>query len=235
MLPVEVFAHDVADHRRTAETATRQDGGLDAAIVGAVETNADIVDLDGSTVGAGTSDGNLELARQIGEFRVKRGPLTDQLTPGTWIDCLVVRDTGELVSRGIADAVAAGLDRMHFDLSQFGENRRDIFQLRPVQLQILAGGEVSIGTIITTADGRHGAQLDSAQHAVGNGDTQHRGMTLDVEAVLQAQRAEFFISQTARQIAIHLVLELSYPLVDQCLVVGVIAIHVRGVLRSGIR
>jgi hypothetical protein len=55
--------------------------------------------------------------------------------------------------------------------------------------------------------------------AVGNGDAQHRAVALDVEAVLQAQRAELVVGELAGQIALDLVAELGDAFVDELLVV----------------
>src|SRR5690554_4641520 len=102
---------------------------------------------DGGTVFLRAVDGNLELARQVGEFRMERGPLADDLAPGARIDDLVSRNTGELVRRGIADTVAAGLDGVHLDLGQLFQNVGHVFQVRPVQLDILARGDVRVALV----------------------------------------------------------------------------------------
>src|SRR5690606_24225138 len=167
-------------------------------------------------------DGNLELARQVGKFRMERGPLTDDFAPGTRIDDLVSRHTGELVRRGIADTVAAGLDGMHLDLGQLFQNVRHVFQIRPVQLNILARGDVRVALVVATGDVGQLAQPLGRQHAVGNGNAQHGGVALDVQAVLQAQRQEVWFGKLAGRIPAYLIAELSCAVLYDTLVILVV-------------
>jgi len=52
-------------------------------------------------------------------------------------------DAGEMIGGDIADAIAGGLDAMHFDIGEQAENGRHVTQFRPVELQILARGEMA--------------------------------------------------------------------------------------------
>ena len=65
----------------------------------------------------------------------------------------------------------------------------------------------------------------AGHHAVGHGDAQHRRVALDVEAVLQAQRAEFVVGQFAGLPAADLVAELGDALVDELVVDGIVLVH----------
>jgi hypothetical protein len=72
---------------------------------------------------------------------------------------------------------------------------------------------------------REHAQLPRRQDPVGNGNAQHRRVLLDIEAVLQPQRAKFVLGQFPREEPSCLVAELGNAFVDKALVKGVVAIH----------
>jgi hypothetical protein len=149
-----------------------------------------------------------------------------RISQRTRIDDLVRRDAGELVGRDVADAVARGLDGVHFDRRPVRPGCRGVLQLRPVELHVLARREVAVAAVVAAGDVGQLAQLRARiQHAVGHGDAQHRRMALDVEAVLQAQRAEFVVGQFAGFPAADLVAELLDALVDQLAVDGIVFIH----------
>ena len=71
-------------------------------------------------------------------------------------------------------------------------------QRDPVELQVLARGEVAVAAVELARDARQLAQLAAAQLAVGHGDAQHRRVALHVPAVLQAQRAELVVAAARR-------------------------------------
>jgi len=74
-------------------------------------------------------------------------------------------------------------------------------------------------------DERQLAQLPAGQHAIRNGDPQHRGQTLDVEAILKSQRQEFCWCQFSAQEAGGLVSELGDPVSEHLVVIVVVSIH----------
>ncbi|KAG1241178.1 hypothetical protein G6F68_016946 [Rhizopus microsporus] len=131
-----------------------------------------------------------------------------------------------MVGCGVADAVAAGLDGVHLDGGEFRQDVRHVFQFRPIELDVLAGAEGAIAAIPLARDMRQGAQLARRQHAVRNGDAQHGRVALDVQAVLQAQNAEFIFGELAVEEAARLVGKLRHTLLDKLLVDGVIHVHV---------
>jgi len=169
--------------------------------------------------------GDLELARQIGKFRIEGRPLADQLAPRTRVRDFLRIDAGKLIGGGVTNAVTAGLDTVHLDAGQRGENIRHVLQVRPVELDVLAGGHVAVALVPGAADVRQHAQLLAVEHAVGHSDTQHRRVALDIEAVLQAQRTKLFFAQFAVQITPGLVTELGDALVKQTLVIILINVH----------
>ena len=114
---------------------------------------------------------------------------------------------------------------MHLDTGQFAKNCGRFFKLWPVELHVLARGEVPDAAVITAGDFGQFAQLSGRKHAVGNGDTQHRAVTLDVKTVLQAQWAQLIFGEDACVVAVHLVAILRNAFVDDLLVNAVVAIH----------
>ena len=115
---------------------------------------------------------------------------------------------------------------MHVD---FGESRqciRRILELDPVQLQVLARRKVTVAAIVLARDVGQLAQLAGRQRAVGNGDPQHVGVKLQVEAVVQTQRLELLLRQLTRQPPPHLIAELVDALGDESPVVIVVLVKV---------
>src|SRR5690606_19985880 len=106
----------------------------------------------------GTTYRNLELAWQMGKFRVESGPLPDDFAPGPTVFDLERRNPGELVGGGVAYAVAAGLDCVHFHFGKFGQYVRHLCQLRPVELNVLPCGKVAVALVVMTGNVRELAQ-----------------------------------------------------------------------------
>ena len=115
------------------------------------QIQADIVDLSGGTVVTGTGDGDLELARQVGKFRVKGGPLADDFAVDSRIFDFI-RGNPKVISGNVANAVTAGLDGVHLRLGQFREDVRGLFQFGPVVLNVLAGGEMAKTPVVAAGD-----------------------------------------------------------------------------------
>ena len=115
--------------------------------------------------------------------------------------------------------------RMHVDFGQRRQRVGRVLELDPVELQVLARREVAVAAIVLARDVGQLAQLARRQRAVGNGDPQHVGMELQVEAVVQAQRLELLLGQLAGQPAAHLVAELVDALGDERAVVVVVTVE----------
>jgi hypothetical protein len=143
-----------ADDRRAAHAAAHQH--LEADLAGGVlqQLQADVVPGDGGAVLVRAGDGDLELARQEGEFRVQRAPLAQDLAVGPRVHHLVGRDAGQRVAGDVADAVAAGLDAVHVDLGQQVHHVGAARQRDPVELQVLARGEVAVAAALELARDR---------------------------------------------------------------------------------
>ena len=170
---------------------------------------------------------DLELARQEREFGMEARPLPQQLGIGARIDKFVGRRSGILVARYIADAIAARLDRMHLDGGEIGENVGRVLELDPVILDILPRREMSVIAIVLARDMREHPHLCGVQRAIGDGDAQHIGVKLEIEAVHQPERLELILCQLAGKAPLDLVAKLGDARVDHFLVVIVVSVHVR--------
>ncbi len=82
---------------------------------------------------------------------MKSRPLANQLAPRAGIVSSSGADAGEMIGGDITNAVAAGLDRVHFDAGELGEDVRHLLELWPVELDILAGREMAISAIVLRA------------------------------------------------------------------------------------
>ena len=94
-----------------------------------------------------------------------------------------------------------------------------------MELQVLARREVAVAAIVAARDRGELAQLPARQRAVGNGDAQHVGVELQVEAVGQPQRLELLLGELAGEAPPHLVAELRDPLGDERAVDTVVDVH----------
>ncbi|AID86653.1 hypothetical protein P797_27295 [Pseudomonas aeruginosa VRFPA04] len=209
VLPGQVVADHLAEHRRASQAAADQDPQAQLAGVGvAVKVQADVVHLHRGAVFHRRTEGDLELAREEQELRVHRRPLAQDLGQRPGVGPFVRGDPGEGFGGDIAHAVAGGLDRMHLRAGEVFEDIADLLQFDPVELDVLPRGEVPVAAVVVPGDVRQGAQLRRRQGAVGNRHAQHVGVLLQVQAVLQAQREELLLAQFAVEAAGDLVAEL---------------------------
>src|SRR3546814_1612186 len=86
---------------------------------------------------------------------------------------------------------------------------------------------MAVAAVIFARDVGELAHLHRIEGAIGNGDAQHIGVELEIEAVLQPQRLELVVVDVARDAAAHLIAELLDARIDHALVVFVILVHVR--------
>ena len=119
-----------------------------------------------------------------------RRPLAQDLGIGTRIGDLVGGSAGEMVGGDVADAVARCLDGVHLDAGEIGQDLRHVGQRRPVVLDVLARGEMAVALVVFAGDVGQHAHLLRVQRAVGDGDAQHVGVQLQIDAVHQPQRPE---------------------------------------------
>ena len=83
---------------------------------------------------------------------------------------------------------------VHLHLGEFLQNIGNLFEFGPVELQVLARREMPVATIVVARDFRQGAQLPRRQQPIGDGDAQHRRVTLDVQAIAQSQVFELVLA-----------------------------------------
>ena len=74
-------------------------------------------------------------------------PLADQFCDRSRVRNFIRRSTGEMVGCDVADAVPAGLDGVHLHLCQGVQNVGYFTQLGPVELDVLAGGEMAVAFV----------------------------------------------------------------------------------------
>ena len=158
---------------------------------------------------------------------MQRDVLADELRPDARVLDLVGRYTRPLIGREIAHAVAAGLHGVHSDAGEIGHRVRQFFELDPVILDVLPGGEMAVTAIVAARHMRQHAQLRRRQRAVGNGGAQHAGVELQIHAVHQPQRLEFVFGEFAGQAARDLVAKFRDALLHQDPVEFVVMVHAR--------
>ena len=225
--PRQELARDRADDRRAAHAAA--DAHLEAQLAGRVahDLQADVVPGGRSAVFAAAVDGDLELARQRGELRVKARPLAHDFAERPRIGDLVGGDAGEAVGGDVADAVAAGLDAVHADLGELVHHVGGALERDPVELDVGARREVAVAAVVGARDVRERAQLRRRQRAVRNRDARHRRVALHVPAVLAPHVAEVVAAQRAGEVTLQLVAELARAGADEVAVEVVVLVHGR--------
>ncbi len=189
------LANELSNDGLPPQTAADVDRETERPMLVSLEVQADVVHFRGGPVGGRACDRELEFARQVSEFRMQRRPLANDFAVRTRVVDLVLRDAGHVVRGDVANAVAARLDGMHLNGGQLRENVRDLGQLGPVELQILAGREMPETAVVAARDVAQFAQLARAQQAVRDRDAQHGRMALDVESVAEAQGPEFVVGK----------------------------------------
>ena len=78
--------------------------------------------------------------------------MTDQFRIGARIGDFVRRSTRKMICGYVANGVAAGLDRMHFNLRQGIKHIWNIGQAWPIELNVLARCEMAIALVPTICD-----------------------------------------------------------------------------------
>ena len=246
LVPGQKIADHRADEGRAAHAAAHAHLKTQVARGVAQQAQAHVVPRRGGAVFGRTGDGHLEFARQKRELGVQGAPLAHDFCEWARVGHLVGCDTGQGIGGDVADAIARGLDAVHVDLGQEVHHVGRTRQGNPVELHVLARGEVAAtvgqgrdfaqarvglaGVVVflvveVAGDASQGAQLRAADFAVRHGHAQHGRETLDVPAVLQTQGFEFGLQQFARLPAGQLVTELGGALEHQLAVKIVVLVH----------
>ena len=82
-----------------------------------------------------------------------------------------------------------------------------------------------VAAVVGAREVREFAQLAAREVAVRHRDPEHRGVALDVQAILQPQRTELVVAQFAGKMAAHLVAKLHDAFVEKLLVIVVVSVH----------
>ena len=219
--------HHHAHHGRAAKASTDDHLKPGLALCVLHHAKADVMRLGHRAVIRGAGDGDLELAGQELEFRMVGGPLAQKLGIGAGVFDFIGSRACEMIRCDVTHAVARGLDGVHLDIGQRGQDRRHIGQFRPVELDVLPGGEVAIALV--PGVGNHGQlpHLMRADGAIRNGHAQHIGVQLQIKPVHQAQGAELLLGQGPVQTAGHLIGELRHASANEGFIEVGIAIHRR--------
>jgi hypothetical protein len=157
LVPGQELAHHAVDDGRAAHAAAHLDPEAQFAGLVLEQLQADVVPAQRRAVFLGAVQGDLELARQEGEFRVQRAPLAQDLGERPRVGDLVGRDTGQFVGADVADGVAAGLDAVHVHAGQQVHHVGALVQRDPVELHVGAGGEVAVAGLEPGHDRRAAA------------------------------------------------------------------------------
>ncbi len=188
---VDVLGHALS----IGEAATGQD--VEAHLAGRVprRPQADVVDLHPGTVLEAAGHADLELARQVRVLAVAGEEVRDRLRDGHRLDDLVGVHPADRAAADVARRVAARLDGRQADVMEALPDARDVLDPQPMQLDVLAGGQIGIaiaedGAVDGTLRERVGghsdlAELRSGELAAGGLDAQHEriaALALRVEA-----------------------------------------------------
>ena len=139
-----------------AETAGDEhlEAGLDGAVVERAGggDHADVVEHGLAAVGGAAREVDLELAGQALRERVAEQPAGGRLGPRRDVELLVRAGAGEVAAHDVADGVAAGLTGGEADRRQQAQDLGRPLELDEVELDVLAGGEVTPATGVRLGD-----------------------------------------------------------------------------------
>ena len=179
-------------------------------------------------------------------------PLTQDFSKGTRIDNFIHRHTRAFIGGDVADAIATGLNAVHVHRGQQVHHIRAFLQRDPVVLQVLPRGEVGIAiaqrrcgnatnrvllglrrlkqgfirTVKFTGNPGQDTQLGAVEFAIRHSHAQHGRIALQIPAVLQTQRAKFFLAELAIQTAGQLVAVLGGTLLHKAAVKVGVLVHI---------
>ena len=157
------FTHDRGNRGCSTHAATGQHPESDLVGLIAHQMQAHVVPVGGGAVFARSHNGNLELSRQEGELGVQRAPLAHDFGVRARVGHLVHGNPSPFIGGDVADAVAAGLNAVHVHAGQQVHHVGSQVQWNPVELHVLARGEVGIAGGQAAGYGFAVTQLDAAQ------------------------------------------------------------------------
>ena len=195
MLPRQKVADLATDNRGACRTATYQHAETNFPLLIFEHGQPNVMHCYCGAVFGCAIYRDLEFARQIGEFWMESAPLAQNFGIRTRVNNFICRNARIFIGRDVADAVAGGLNPVHFNCGKISQYIRCFFQLDPIELEILTGREVTIAPVVFARDVRKHAHLCRGHHAIGHSNTQHISMNLHIKSVLQSQRTKFIFGQ----------------------------------------
>ena len=177
-------AEPLGQHRIGGQPAAHPDVEPGAELGMDDADEGDVVDLVGDVLPGRARDGRLELAGQVGEFVGPDELVEDRLHGRRSVDDLVGRDPGERRAQHHPGHVPAGLRRAQSDAFEGFPDVGDVFDADPVQLDVLAIGQIGCVTGVLRGDLADGAERSRGQQAPVDADPQHE------ERILQLVRFE---------------------------------------------
>ena len=173
--------------------------------------DADVVEHRLTAVGLAAREVDLELARQPLRERMAEEMLERSLGPRRDVEILERARAGEMAGLHVADGVAARLTCRHAGRREVAHDRRDVFEVDEVELNVLSGGDVAPAAGVRVGDVPHEIHLLGQRGAVRDLDPHHlvvAALSLAVDAVVQAEDAEDVLVEVPGEVAGELVLEL---------------------------
>ncbi len=146
---------------------------------------ADVVDLGVGAPEGAAGDGDLELAREVVEVGVGGEDVGDFYGEGGAVDELVGIEAGEGAAGDVADDVSAGALGGEADLGELVDDVDEGLEGEPVELDVLAGGDVGEVAGVLLGDLADDAELVRGEEAVGQADAHHEelgGLALAADA-----------------------------------------------------
>ncbi len=151
---------------------------------------ADVVDFRIGAPVAAAGDGNFKFAREIVKLGVAAELAVDFQRERRCVDNFLAVEPRERAAGNVAGHVAAGSGSGE---ARFPESLQEVGQRLdgdPMQLNILAHGDVRDAAAVFFREARDGADLFAAQEAVGNANTHHEKRQGLAFAVFAAGHAE---------------------------------------------
>ena len=173
--------------RRQAAANLQVVAGPERRVIDADER--EVVDLGVRAVHAAAADRRLVLARQVGERGVTQVARRDRADVGRRVQHLVGGDPGERAPEEHARRVAARLLRREPDRLDPLEDGRHVLDADPVQLDVLAVGDVGDVASEPLARPRDRAQLLAREAPAVDADPHHEELVLQL---LRLRRARAF-------------------------------------------
>ncbi len=133
----------------------------------------DVIDFGiGAPLGAG-GDGDFKFAREIVEIGIAAEFPVESKDHGRNIGNFVGVEPGEWAAGNVADYIAASAGGAQADGLEAFEHFGEGFDFEPVELDVLANGEVGDAIAMFIGKSGDGAELRAGEQAVGNADAEH--------------------------------------------------------------